>query len=201
MAVTFVDAEVVYDGRSRSRLARGRYLIVEKSDGSILIHGSKLTKPKNYLGPGSKIQWLPTGVRATNRGESLEITVYAVLGQTDTVGWSDEPIVLERTERELATKLVAALPGLLGRTLTIEQERPTSAGPIDVLATAEDGTLYVFVVKRNRAQLAACSQLQRYLDCLEGTRHGYVVSPEITKNALRWLTSRGFNWLQFGFDS
>ena len=53
--VLYCLCDVVYDGRAYSTLERGNYLIIYKPDGSLLIHGSSKSTPRNYQSVGSKV--------------------------------------------------------------------------------------------------------------------------------------------------
>ena len=63
--------EVAYEGRATSTLESGNYLIVIKSDGSILIHGNNLLKPKNYMGPKARIVVGDDSIVATKKKETI----------------------------------------------------------------------------------------------------------------------------------
>lgn len=63
----YAECSIIYDGRAYSTLANGRYLIIYKQDGSLLIHGGDLCKPRNYQGPGSILSYIDSKLISTNK--------------------------------------------------------------------------------------------------------------------------------------
>lgn len=194
---------ITYDGRAFSTLERGRYLILYKKDGSFLIHGADLCKPRNYQGSGSKLEYRDEKLISTNKKETITVEIQEILEYSELDEWSESQIVISRTEKELSDKIFNNWHDYFdGDFFKIQQEYRTDVGNIDVLGITMNGVYYVVEVKRRKASIPDCSQLKRYVDVLRDaskTAYGFLASPEIGDNALKCLEKYGFKWVEVNF--
>jgi len=198
--VAYARCAVTYDGRASSQLRVGNYLLVHKSDGSFLVHGSDLCTPLNYQPARSRLYRTPSGLVCRSKKERMVVTVEEYYFERQLAGWSDHKIAIVRTERELQAKLERELPALLPEyeITAVHREFATELGPVDLVAVDSRGWHHVVEVKRAQATVAAGVQLRKYVEVLAERGHtvrGYVAAPTIAPNALAYLTKRGFRYL------
>ncbi len=80
--VALVDCEVPYDGRARSTLRRGHYVLMRKADGSFLVHGASLTVPVNCQPAGSRLDRTPEGYLCRGkRNETTRVILHRVVAR------------------------------------------------------------------------------------------------------------------------
>lgn len=200
---------VNYDGRAKSTLATGKYLIIIKQDGSLLIHDNSKLKPKNYIGPKATIIQEDDKIIATYKEEKIEIILENVENKLTIQNWDNNHISLTRSESDLRNKLCGNIQEYLGvNPVEIIKEYQVSVdvcsvGLIDVLVKDDKDTHHIVEVKRGQASLSACSQLYRYY-CEYKSVHtsvkGYICSPAITKSGLNLLEKYGLNYVKINFD-
>ena len=200
--IMYADCSVTYDGRACSTLDRGNYLIIRKQDGTLLIHGADKSPPKNYQGSGATLVAVNDGLLSIRKKEKIKIELFNIINFENLSDWSNNAINIRKTEAELVNKIVANSQEYLNVNLkSIEKEFKTPHGPIDILGTEDNGTLHIVEVKRKTASLAHCSQLSRYMEVFTGNRIGYIASPDIGKNALRYLDNHDLRWIKVDFDA
>jgi RecB family endonuclease NucS len=219
----FADCAVVYDGRAFSVLDRGNYLLIHKDDGTLLIHGARLTKPLNYQGPKTAVTWLRGGPEfedlcaslfeggedipnailvGVNKAETITIAVYQELARIESDKWSENKIKLVGKESELVAKLVAGLQTYLPdvSVRAVEREVQTPYGSIDVVIEDESGVFHLIEAKRKIASVSACGQIARYAkyfkDSLKRKVTEYIAAPAITKNATRYAEQYGQTFIK-----
>jgi len=151
--VLYCSCDVIYDGRAYSTLERGNYLIIYKPDGSLLIHGSSKSTPRNYQSVGSKVDLQleresEFGQHGTlishNNNETITITIHHVIFIEYLSDWSDSEIVISKTEKELVDKLVANWSShIKGKFTTIIRELKTPLGPVDVVGIEANCTHHI----------------------------------------------------------
>lgn len=105
--IMYAECEVEYNGRAKSKLAKGNYLIVHKSDGTLQIHGSSKSPPINYQGPGAKLKVEGSRIISHRKSESIVITTSNIYQLTRLDAWSDNKAEISKTEKELVQKLSA----------------------------------------------------------------------------------------------
>jgi RecB family endonuclease NucS len=201
----FADCTVLYDGRASSTLERGRYLIVKKTDGSYLIHGSDKCPPRNYQGPNSKLTIDGDRLICTNRKEVIIVTVYDIINYHELINWSSAKIKISKTEKELVDKIqnnwASYFPDKTH--LELHREFKTAVGDIDLLGVSINCYLAI-EAKRKKITLKDCTQLRRYIEHLQegmpGTIDGWLAAPSIGKKALQYLKKHNLHWLQIDFD-
>lgn len=205
--VLHVDASVFYDGRATSTLQRGKYLVIWKADGSFQIHGGDLISPLNYQASGAVVTYVrPSGpvpgmVRAVRKNEVIEVTVYQTFLEYEAGELDVHKIKIIRTEDELVEKLKSNIGSYVPNCVSVVRESPSSHGPIDLLAKDDGGLYHLFEVKRKKATLSACTQVLRYGELFkEAGVKLYVVSPSITKGALKYCDKASITWVELDFD-
>lgn len=196
--VIYAYCSVIYEGRASSILEVGNYLIICKQDGAVMIHGSTLLKPLNFQPPGAEIERTDNKIICRRNKEEIIINIESIHFSQALPGWSNNKIKLVRTEDDLRNKIIADLPYLLGRKIiSTEKEHKTEYGPIDILAIDENQENIVIEVKRAKADIKACSQLERYLKVVPG--EGWLMSPAISSGAHQYCRDHGLNWKEVSF--
>jgi len=94
--IIFGTCNVQYDGRATSTLIDGKYLIIIKSDGSLIIHDSKMLKPKNYIGPKARISMVGNQIIAECKKEKITINLLEA-ESLHLAGWENKNIELSST--------------------------------------------------------------------------------------------------------
>ncbi len=195
--ISIIDCAVEYNGRARSTLERGQYLVIYKNDGSVAIHGASKTKPLNYLGSKTSISVDGTTITWKTKKESITIHAYQVL-HTHAFNLSASAPVVSRTEKELVEKVINNWSELIGQPGDIEREKKTAHGPIDIYCNAYDMEIIV-EVKRKTITLKDVTQVLRYGDTFAKKTLMYVAGPKISKNALSYATAKGVQYLHIDF--
>lgn len=201
-AVIFARCSVSYSGRASSVLAVENHLIIIKSDGTILIHGDNLVKPKNYMGPKATITELENKIIAKKKNEEINIELHEIMSRMPLSGWSSKNIILKGSEFEIRDYLADNI----NRYLDIQvhdfyKEFKTSVGDVDLIVTDHCENWHVFEVKRGKASLSAVSQLNRYVESLgrPGVQ-GYIAAASITANASAYLESLGYKFIKIDVE-
>lgn len=202
--ILYANCSIVYDGRAYSTLAGGHYLIIYKSDGSLLIHGKNLCKPLNYQPAGSKLTLEGNIITSINKKEKIVINITEIINIQSIDNWSDTKIEIKRTEKELVDKLFNNWDEYIdGEFAELIREYHTEHGPIDLLGIASNGVYHAVEVKRKKASISNGTQLKKYVDAIVDQGHsviGYLASPEINDNVINYLNRHGFKWIKVEFD-
>lgn len=201
----YADCHVVYEGRAFSKLARGRYLIIYKTDRSLLIHNNRKSPPVNYQNSGSILTIDDNVITSIRKKETIRIFVHEVLKYNELEEWSDATAAVSCTEKDLVNQIYNDHKKYLPiEDLELHKEYPTDHGPVDLVGIDKDNTYYIIEVKRVKGALSHCSQLKRYVDSVKAQKdvviNGYLACPQIGKNALTYLTSLGFTWIEINHD-
>jgi RecB family endonuclease NucS len=196
----YANCTVDYDGRARSTLEKGNYLIVHKSDGTLLIHGGTLCTPRNYQPPGAILKLDKNKIISFRKGELIVITVFKILSYNEFKDWSKQRIDITKTEKELRDKIASDINNFLKtKVKELHIEFPTPVGNIDILAIDEDDIYHVIEVKRGKANLAACSQLDRYstyfINIMKNVKD-YIASPDVSSNAIEHMGTLRQTWIK-----
>lgn len=203
-SILYCTADVQYNGRARSTLNSGRYLIVRKNDNSIAVHNGLCNKPCNYINRCTSSVIDGNTLVFSARGESICITIYEVITETDLSEWSEQKPIITRTEKELVAKLVSKWNSLIGIECSIQLEYQTIHGPIDILGIDINNTYHVVEVKRKVVTVSNCYQIRKYLECLDAVANmkhvGYLASPAISDKAKSVAESFGVRWVCIDFD-
>lgn len=186
------NCSVTYDGRAKSTLIPGNYVIIHKSDGTLLIHGDSLFKPLNFQPPGAIMRKYGNKLISTRKNETITIDIISISNYYEPIEWSDNKIKLTGSESDMRSNFIS---NILYKHFTkgsqdeIFIEYKTPVGSIDLLLV-QNQIYTVFEFKRKKANLSGCTQLLRYVDYFKSVNiccNGILVSPSITDNALKYL--------------
>lgn len=188
--VLFAKCTVDYDGRAKSTLELGNYLVTHKSDGTILIQGGTLCTPRNYQPPKAILKMSKNGLVSTYRDEKIVIKIDKILFYKELLNWSSKKVDINKTEAQLSDKILLNIDSILGVSIKESyREFKTPVGIIDILAIDANDVYHIIEVKRGKANLATCSQLNRYCHHFTDIKKNvkdYIASPDISDNALKF---------------
>lgn len=203
--VLYAECSIIYDGRAYSTLANGRYLIIYKQDGSLLIHGGDLCKPRNYQGPGSILSYIDSKLISTNKKEKIIIDINEIIEFQSLTDWSTAQISICRTEKELSDRIYNNWKQYFpGEFVLVQREFKTDVGSIDVIGISDKSEYYIVEVKRRKILIQDITQLKRYADCLRESGkvvHGYLAAPTISSNAATYLERNNFRLIEINFTN
>ena len=198
----YAQCSITYSGRAESTLEFGNYLIIYKKDGTLLVHGALLSKPLNYQSPGAELFFLPRRILSKRKNERIEIVFKKIHFHRELPDWSEFPIKMTKTEEELKQKFIRNAGRYFKNIFKIEEEFKTPIGSIDVLIITEDEVHHVIEVKRKKANIAACSQLLRYVNYfLDRNKRcqGYLVGPAVSKTVPGYLRKNDLEYIKLDF--
>ena len=219
LIVVIGSCSVKYEGRAASKLSEGDRMLIIKKDGTFLVHQSKGMAAINYQGPGSAIltalsedgnSLMLSAVRKTknslpgNVREQIVVNFKNVQFVEAFELQDDKKLKVFGTEGELSSLLMQDLnliePGLL----PVQQESPLPKGHIDILARDKDNNLVIIEVKRRQAELAAVSQLKRYVDEVSKRKNvvvrGIICAPSMSENSKKMLDEYGFEFYKLNYE-
>jgi RecB family endonuclease NucS len=189
--VLYARCSVEYDGRAKSTLIPGNYLITHKNDGTLRIDGGALCTPLNYQPPGAILQKHGNTLTSLRKGEKIAIEIEKIHSYKELKDWSTNKIDIVKTEKLLRDHIFDNIEEIVGISpVEIFREFKTPVGDIDILAIDAHDTYHVIEVKRGKASLATCSQLERYCNYFIGIMKNvrdYIASPDISANALNYV--------------
>ena len=206
LVVCAVSCEVTYQGKAETSLAKCDRLIIIKPDGTILIHQPEGNNPINYMKSGTEytIKWEPPNVVLNavhiKNSEKLNIIMDQIYFLNSSNLTDAEKIKLSGNEKDMSN-MIYANPSIVEHGLIpVNREEQTKYGFIDVLCTDKNNYLVVIECKRFKADLAAVSQLRRYVEKIKTSKgitsvRGILVAPAITSNAMAMLKDWGFNFI------
>jgi endonuclease len=198
--VLYAKCSVEYIGRAKSTLSLGNYLITHKNDGTLRIDGGRLCTPLNYQPPGAILHKRGKSLISLRKDEKIIIKIKKIHYHKELKKWSTNKIDIVKTEAQLRDHIIDNIDDVL-KTKTIEvfKEFKTPVGSIDILAIDVYNTYHVIEVKRGKASLFACSQLDRYcnyfIDIYKNVKD-YIASPDISDNALKYAESNYQTYLK-----
>lgn len=213
------NCSVKYEGRAASKLSEGDRALIIKNDGTFLIHQSTGMAAINYQGPGAAIltalnesgdQLTVSAVRKTknslpgNVREQIVVNFRGVEAVESYGMQDDKKLKVFGSEDELSGLLMQDLnliePGLV----PIQQESPLPKGHIDILARDTNGALVIIEVKRRQAELAAVSQLKRYVEEVSKRKNtvvrGILCAPSMSENAKKMLDGYGLEFYKLNYE-
>lgn len=163
-----------------------------------MIHGASKMVPLNYQPPGAIMRRDGNKLISTRKEETIEITIDLIISFTEFDQWSDNSVVISKTEKDLRNYIIEHIDVLTDDTIhETTTEFKTPYGNVDLLAV---GRLYhVIEVKRNKASMAACSQLLRYVNYFKEIHQpsvGWLMCPALSRGALQMLEKHGLRWRQ-----
>lgn len=203
--VLYADCSVVYNGRACSTLERGRYLIIHKLDGTLLIHNANGNPPVNYQGSKATLSFDGSCLISHRKKESITVSINEVIEYHALSNWSVNAAVIRDTEKDLVDKLYDNWDAIIGISVVKKvREFATTHGPIDLVGITSDGLHCIVEVKRGKASLNHCSQLNRYYEHFAANYvrcEARLACPAIGVNALNYLKAHGYTWVHLDFDS
>ena len=212
MAILVGRCRVKYEGRAASKLSEGDRVLIIKKDGTFLVHQSKGMAAINYQGPGASISSSIEGgelkvsayrKKADSPKEQIDVSFPEVYFAHAFDLKDDSKLKLFGSERQLSDLLMQDL-GLIESGMTpLQQESGLRKGTIDILAEDSKGRLVVIEVKRRQAELAAVSQLSRYVSEVSmrkgRTVRGIICAPEISSSANKMLEQMGLEYFKLDY--
>jgi len=198
--VLYAYCSVQYDGRAKSYLDPGNYLITHKNDGTLRIDGGALCTPLNYQPPGAILYKKGNRLISKRKCETIIIEIFNMHHYQELKDWSFNKIEITKTEAELRDRLYDNIEQVLNiKVKEIFKEFKTPVGLIDILVIDEHDTYHVIEVKRGKSNLATCSQLERYtyyfISIMKNVQD-YIASPDISTNALNFANENFQNYLK-----
>ncbi|MDP5185058.1 endonuclease NucS [Blastococcus sp. BMG 814] len=167
MRILVARCSATYSGKLNASLPVAERLIVQKSDGTVLVHGSMGSKALFWMGPPctSKVDGSTWTITHSKTAETLVIDLHEVLHEHTADVGVEPGLVKEGVERDLQA-LLADQVHVVGNGLTlVGREWPTPIGPVDHLLRDAAGGHVAVEVKR-RGEIDGVEQLTRYLDYL-----------------------------------
>ena len=199
--------EIWYSGRAESYLPAGDRLIIIKEDNTLLVHQPTGNNPINYMKPNSKhTVHFDKGVlfinsRNLGQKEFLDIKISQVHFIHNHKLEDGQSIQIQGTEQDMANMLFMNPEMLEQGFKPYSREEHTAFGFIDLFGNDKEGNVTVVECKRHTADLAAVSQLRRYVEKIKDAKgirdvRGIIASPRISPNAQNMLEQWGFSWVQ-----
>lgn len=198
--ILYAFCSVKYSGRAKSTLVPGNYLITHKNDGTLKIDGGALCTPLNYQPPGAVMHKIENSLISIRRDEKIIINIKKIHYYQELKNWSTNKIKIKKTEAQLRDKIIDQIDQILKiKTIEVFKEFKTPVGAIDILAIDDNNIYHIIEVKRGKANLATCSQLERYcfyfVDIMKNVKD-YIASPDISDNALRYANDNYQTYLK-----
>ncbi len=190
--------EITYSGRAESFLPEGDRVLLVKQDGTILIHQPKGSTPVNYMKEATHT-FKNNVLTARNAQEELVVKLLKIHFLNTHTLEDGQSLQLQGTEKDMAD-MIMQKPIVIEEGFTpVSQEEQTKYGFIDVMGKDIKGQLVIVECKRYNADLAAVTQLRRYVEKMKKTLgvhsiRGMIAAPKISSNALRMLTDWGFEF-------
>ncbi|MFH1174058.1 MAG: endonuclease NucS [archaeon] len=204
--VLWVRCEIMYSGRAESHLASGDRLIIIKSDKTILVHQPKGSSPINYMKAGCEhtlepVEGTDAFILHSRQGkEYLDVFIEQVYDLSTKKLEDHATLQLVGSERDMSDMLYHN-PELIEKGFTpLSREEHTKYGFIDVFGYDKKGILVVVECKRYMGDLAAVTQLRRYVEKIKASKglatvRGILACPAITPNAKKMLEDWKFSYV------
>ena len=210
---------VDYHGALEAHLPQATRLLMVKADGSVLVHSDGGSyKPLNWMAPpcsmaqvepdevereeGVEAVWL---VRHAKRDDTLRVTLYEVLHDSDHDLGVDPGLVKDGVEAQLQALLAEHIHTLGEGWRLLRREHPTAIGPVDILCRDADGATVAVEIKR-RGDIDGVEQLTRYLELLNRDPHlapvqGIFAAQLIKPQARVLATDRGIRCVTLDYEA
>jgi RecB family endonuclease NucS len=198
----YADCIVEYDGRAKSELIRGNYILLHKSDGTLIIHGNSLVTPLNYQSCKAVMRKEGNILISERKGETIKVTIYGIIDYHELNEWSNNKICIEKTEDDLRNKFLSKMNDYFHNVSEVHKEYGTPYGPIDAMIIS-DGVHCIIEVKRKKITINHCTQLEKYIKYFQEIKQlysGYIVGPDITKNAVNYAEKNDITIILMDFD-
>jgi len=219
MRVVIATCSVDYAGRLNAHLPLATRLLIEKNDGSLLIHSDGGSyKPLNWMSPPCVIATVePDGAakeagvteqwRVTHQktADTLVVSIHEIHSDIQHDLGEDPGLIKEGVESELQRLVAGQLEAIDDGLSLVRREYPTAIGPIDVLARSADGETVAIEIKR-RGEIDGVEQLTRYRELLDRDPHlrpvrAVFAAQEITPQAKTLATDRGIDCVVLDYDA
>ena len=179
MRLVIARCSVDYAGRLSAHLPLATRLLLVKADGSVLVHSDSLSyKPLNWMSPPCVLTVLDPEQEQVDAGvaeiwkvahaktaDLLVISIHEVLHDSSHSLGVDPGLQKDGVEAHLQ-KLLAEQIEVLGPGFRlVRREYMTAIGPVDILATDENGASVAVEIKR-RGDIDGVEQLTRYLELM-----------------------------------
>lgn len=199
------DCETTFEGRAERSLPSGTRQVLCKPDDTVLVHGATGRDPEAWTSGGRVTAAVEDGalvLRCGDDGDAADALTVAfdAVHQATAFDPSAATSDTDGAEADLKARVLAnpelVEPGFEPRAT----ERETLAGRVDVYGRGRDGAVVVVELKATRADPAAASQLERYVNALRRDLHadadvrGVLVAPEITAKTRRLLAENGHSF-------
>jgi RecB family endonuclease NucS len=206
MRLVIATCSVDYAGKLAAHLPSAKRLLIQKSDGSVLVHSDGGSyKPLNWMSPPCSVREEPGVWTVTNKvGEKLVITIEEVFHDSQHELGVDPGLRKDGVESHLQELLAAQIETLGPGYRLIRREYPTAIGPVDILCKDATGMTVAVEIKR-RGEIDGVEQLTRYLELLNrdpllAPVRGIFAAQEIKPQARVLATDRGINCQVLDYD-
>ncbi|MBW2967324.1 endonuclease NucS [Candidatus Woesearchaeota archaeon] len=200
------ECEVIYSGRAEAFLPLGERLIIIKADNTLLVHQPEGNAPINYMKPEAKHKISVEDGKLCLASSNLKQKEYLDICMSkihfvQSAGLKDgQKIQIVGTEKDMSI-MIYENPDLISSDFKpLSMEEHTKYGFIDVFGYDAENNLVIVECKRERADLAAVTQLRRYVEkmkTLKGTENvrGVIAAPKISPNAEEMAKDWGFSFI------
>ncbi|MBN2112108.1 endonuclease NucS [Candidatus Woesearchaeota archaeon] len=195
--------EIKYSGRAESYLPEGDRIIIIKEDGTLLVHQPTGNNPVNYMKQGTEhiLSHEKDSVVLKSRSakEFMEIELKKIHFFNYLKLSDGQSILLKGTEKDMADMIINNPSLVEDGFKPLSMEEHTKYGFIDVFGYDKGKILTVVECKRYTADLAAVTQLRRYVEKIQESKgvkkvRGILAAPKISPNALKMLEDWGFSF-------
>lgn len=219
MRLVIAKCSVDYAGRLTAHLPMATRLIMEKADGSILIHSDGGSyKPLNWMTPPRSVKILEPDdeqaeaglsqiweVSQTKTGDRLLISIAEVIADERHEFGIDPGLIKDGVEAHLQELLAEHIETLGDGYTLVRREFMTAIGPVDILAKNEAKKSVAVEIKR-RGDIDGVEQLTRYLelmnrDPLLSPVQGVFAAQEIKPQARTLAEDRGIRCVVLDYDA
>jgi RecB family endonuclease NucS len=199
--------DINYSGRAESFLSEGDRIIIIKEDNALIIHQPTGNNPVNYMKPGSAHSvmfeegscWMSSRNMTTK--EFMKINISRIYFFQSYKMQDGQAIELKGTEKDMAD-MIMKNPSIIEKGFKpLSMEEQTKYGFIDILGYDKENTLTVVECKRYVADLAAVTQLRRYVEKIKASKgltfvKGILAAPKISSNAQGMLEDWGYKFVE-----
>ena len=219
MRLVIARCSVDYTGRLNAHLPLDTRLLVQKGDGSLLVHSDGGSyKPLNWMSPPCSLaveelteddtqdgvieRWRVVHKKS---GDALTVRIFEMLSDTSHDLGIDPGLQKDGVEADLQ-RLLAEQVELVGEGISlVRREYPTAIGPVDHMMRDADGKHIAIEVKR-KANIDAVEQLTRYLELLNRDSvlapvRGILAAQSIAPQARTLAVDRGIDVLLLDYDA
>jgi len=205
MRIVIARCTVDYVGRLTAHLPEATRLLVQKADGSLLVHSDTGGyKPLMWMTPPCTTVEAEGLWTVTNKGgEQLLVTVHEVLSDSSHDLGTDPGLVKDGVEKHLQALLADQVHVLGDGFELVQREYFTDIGPVDLLCRDAAGAHVLVEVKRH-AEIDGVEQLTRYLQRVStvlGEVQGILAAQSFKPQAKVLAADRGIVCVQLDYDA